>query len=109
MADALFRPLTDRTVHLCVDMQRIFSGEGIWPTPWMDRVLPVVFELAQRFPQRTIFTRFITPRHPEDMPGTWRHYYERWRDATRQHLDPRLLDLLPSLASLVPPATVIDK
>jgi hypothetical protein len=34
-------PLTERSVHLCVDMQRIFSAEGPWPTPWMDRVLPV--------------------------------------------------------------------
>ena len=32
-------PLTERSVHLCVDMQRIFSAEGPWPTPWMDRVL----------------------------------------------------------------------
>ena len=31
-------PLTERSVHLCVDMQRIFSAEGPWPTPWMDRV-----------------------------------------------------------------------
>ena len=43
MADGLHSyPLTPRTVHLCVDMQRIFSAEGVWATPWMDRVLPVV-------------------------------------------------------------------
>jgi len=39
-------PLTPRTVHLCVDMQRLFSRDGPWPTPWMDRVLPVVIDLA---------------------------------------------------------------
>ena len=39
-------PLTERTVHLCVDMQRMFSAEGPWPTPRMDRVLPVVAALA---------------------------------------------------------------
>jgi nicotinamidase-related amidase len=75
-------PLTERSVHLCVDMQRIFSTEGPWPTPWMDRVLP----LADRHPQRTIFTRFIPPERPEQMPGTWRRYYTRWREATRQRL-----------------------
>ena len=33
MADGLHSyPLTPRTVHLCVDMQRIFSAEGIWAT-----------------------------------------------------------------------------
>jgi hypothetical protein len=25
--------LTERSVHLCVDMQRIFSAEGPWLTP----------------------------------------------------------------------------
>ena len=52
-------PLTERSVHLCVDMQRIFSAEGPWPTPWMDRVLPVAAALANRHPKRTVFTRFI--------------------------------------------------
>jgi nicotinamidase-related amidase len=96
-------------VHLCVDMQRLFSAEGPWPTPWLERVLPVVAELAGRFPERTVFTRFITPQSPDEMPGTWREYYEKWRSATRRHLDPRLLELLPPLARLVPPAVVIDK
>jgi nicotinamidase-related amidase len=110
MADQLHRyPLTPRTVHLCVDMQRIFSAEGPWPTPWMHRVLPVVTELAGRHPERTVFTRFITPHRPEDMPGLWRRYYARWKETTREHLDPALLQLLPPLAKLCPPATVIDK
>src|SRR3981189_3007318 len=26
-------PLSPRTVHLCIDMQRIFSPEGPWSTP----------------------------------------------------------------------------
>ena len=110
MADGLHSyPLTPRTVHLCVDMQRIFSAEGVWATPWMDRVLPVVAELAGRYPERTVFTRFITPNRPDDMPGMWQRYYARWKEATREHLDPALLELLPPLAKLCPPATVIDK
>jgi nicotinamidase-related amidase len=110
MADHLLPyPLTSRTVHLCIDMQRIFSAEGPWVTPWMDRVLPLVTELAARYPERTVFTRFITPERPEDMPGMWQRYYTRWREATREKLDPRLLELLPPLARLCPPATVIDK
>ena len=110
MADGLHSyPLTPRTVHLCVDMQRVFSAEGVWPTPWMDRVLPVVAELAGRYPERTVFTRFITPNRPDDMPGMWQRYYARWKEATREHLDPALLELLPPLAKLCPPATVINK
>jgi len=66
MADRLLPiPLTEKTVHLCIDMQRLFSSEGPWATPWMERVLPVVVEIASRFPERTVFTRFITPRSPE--------------------------------------------
>jgi nicotinamidase-related amidase len=110
MADSLLPiPLTKKTVHLCIDMQRIFSNDGPWAAPWMERVLPVVSEIAGRFPERSVFTRFITPRHPEDMPGIWRRYYERWRETTREHLDPELLELMPPLARLAPPATVIDK
>jgi nicotinamidase-related amidase len=110
MADRLLlRPLTDKTVHLCIDMQRIFSAEGPWPTPWIDRVLPVVTELATRFPERTVFTRFITPTRPDQMPGMWQRYYERWHIATREQLEPRLLDLLPQLERLAPPAAIIDK
>lgn len=107
--NALRAPLTDKTVHLCIDMQRIFSAEGLWVTPWMGRVRPVVEALAARFPERTVFTRFITPMRPDDMPGMWRRYYERWRDATRERLELHLLELLPELARLAPPATVIDK
>jgi nicotinamidase-related amidase len=102
-------PLTEHSVHLCVDMQRLFSSDGPWPTPWMERVLPIVTRIAERFPERTVFTRFITPETPEHATGMWRRYYERWRQTTREHLDPRLLELMPPLARLVPPARVFDK
>jgi nicotinamidase-related amidase len=101
--------LTERTVHLCVDMQRLFTPDGPWPTPWLPRVLPIVEEIAGRFPQRTVFTRFITPVRPDDMPGAWRSYYHRWQETTRERIDPALLNLLPALTRLVPPAVVVDK
>ena len=43
------------------------------------------------------------------MPGMWQRYYSRWKDVTRQQLDPALLELLPPLAKLCPPAQMIDK
>jgi len=92
-----------------VDMQLLFSADGPWPTPWLDRVLPVVEEIAGRFPERTVFTRFITPNRPEEMPGSWQEYYSRWRETTREQIDPELLNVLPRLARLTPPAAVIDK
>jgi nicotinamidase-related amidase len=75
----------------------------------MDGVLPVVAALANRHPERTVFTRSITPERPDQMPGMWRRYYRCWRVATRERLDLRLLELMPPLAALCPPATVIDK
>jgi nicotinamidase-related amidase len=46
-------------VHLCIDMQNIFSKGGLWETPWMERVLPTILTLTAWKAERTIFTRFI--------------------------------------------------
>lgn len=40
--DLRFGPLTARSVHLCLDMQRRFADATPWHPPWMSRVLPVV-------------------------------------------------------------------
>jgi nicotinamidase-related amidase len=96
-------------VHLCVDMQKIFAPGGIWETPWMARVLPGIVSIAERYKERTVLTRFITPEAPEDRPGQWRSYFRHWREATRPQLPPGALDLVDPLARLVPPAIVIDK
>ena len=101
-------PLKD-AVHLCIDMQRIFSKGGVWETPWMERVLPVVVEIAARHKERTIFTRFITPQTAAQRPGQWQQYYQRWKAATQQHLPSDQLDLVPALARFAPPAHIIDK
>jgi nicotinamidase-related amidase len=90
-------------------MQRIFARGGIWETPWMDRILPTIVGIAGRYPERTIFTRFITPASPEESPGQWRPYFERWRIATRNAQGAAQLDLVPELARFVPPAAIVDK
>jgi nicotinamidase-related amidase len=102
-------PLTPKTVHLCVDMQRLFSEDGPWPTPWMARVLPVIAQIVQGHPERTVFSRFITPVDAREMPGMWQRYYTRWRIATQACVNPGLLELMPELRRYSPPATVIDK
>ncbi len=104
-----FGPIGERGRHLCIDMQRLFAPGGPWPAPWMERVLPVVATLAERYVERTIFTRFIPPPRPEDMPGSWRLYYERWREVTLERLDPAMLELVPPLAELASRARVVDK
>ncbi len=96
-------------IHLCIDMQRMFAEDTPWHVPWMREVSPQIQELSGRHPENTIFTRFVTPTRPETMEGMWRVYYEKWRMMTREHLDPGLVDLIPSLKLLVPPAGIFDK
>ncbi|MCK1733507.1 cysteine hydrolase [Bradyrhizobium sp. 138] len=98
-----------QAVHLCIDMQNIFAPNGLWATPWMERVLPTIASIVSRHQARTIFTRFITPQDPEDRPGQWQSYFRRWHQATRRHLPPSALELVPALNKFVPPAAIIDK
>jgi nicotinamidase-related amidase len=102
-------PLDQRTAHLCIDMQNLFAEDTPWHTPWIKRVLPAVVEIAERRAAETIFTRFIPARHPDELPGSWRRYYRRWSDLTLARIDRRLLELVPPLARLAPPAAVVDK
>jgi nicotinamidase-related amidase len=96
-------------VHLSIDMQNIYSPSGIWPTPWMDRVVPGIARLVTRHAARTVFTRFITPLSAEDRPGRWQRYFARWDCATQPRLPPGALEIVSPLARFIPPATVIDK
>jgi hypothetical protein len=47
----------------------MFAPGGPWATPSMERVAPIVIALSERFAERIVFTRFITPERPDDMPG----------------------------------------
>ena len=69
-------------VHLSIDMQNLFAPGGIWATPWMERVLPAIVAIAELNPQRTVFTRFVTPLHAQDRPGRRQRYFTRWERAT---------------------------
>ncbi|HEX6443232.1 MAG TPA: isochorismatase family cysteine hydrolase [Stellaceae bacterium] len=104
-----FGPLGERALHLCIDMQNLFAENTPWNTPWMKRVLPVVTRIAERHPERTIFTRFIPVARPEEAGGTWRRFYGRWAELTLERIDRELLELVPPLRRLAPPAAVIDK
>ncbi len=90
-------------------MQRLFAEPTEWFVPWLPKVLPNVLQIAERHPERTIFTRFIPPQDPEQAGGAWRDYYRRWRSMTRDCIDRRLLELVEPLRRLVPPAKVLNK
>ncbi|EUB98050.1 isochorismatase hydrolase [Rhizobium sp. CF080] len=99
----------DNWIHLCIDMQRMFAEDTPWHVPWMRQVSPQVDEVARRHPQRTIFTRFVPPSRAADMPGMWRTYYEKWNMMTLEQLGPEMVDLVPALKAMVPPARIFDK
>jgi nicotinamidase-related amidase len=75
----------------------------------MPRVLPQCVALSAHCPKRTIFTRFVPPASPDQAIGSWRRFYDRWPQSTRDQVDPRLLELMPELAQFAPPALLIDK
>ena len=95
--------------HICVDMQRMFAEDTPWKVAWMQRVSEQVIEIASHHSARTVFTRFVPPRTPDQLPGKWRDYYVKWRTMTLEHLHPDLVGLLPSLARFCPPGTIFDK
>lgn len=95
--------------HICVDMQRMFAEDTPWHIPWLGGVKDQVIEMSARHADRTIFTRFIPPRTPQEAVGAWRDYYEKWWMMTGEHLPSDLMDLVAELRRLTPPARVFDK
>ncbi|NVP58348.1 cysteine hydrolase family protein [Mycoplana rhizolycopersici] len=95
--------------HICLDMQRMFAEDTPWRVSWMPRVLEEILEVANRYPECTIFTRFVPPNSSGEMPGMWRDYYEKWPMMTRTQIEPGLVDLVADLKRLVPPARIFDK
>ncbi|MBB4144469.1 cysteine hydrolase family protein [Rhizobium rhizoryzae] len=96
-------------IHLCIDMQRMFAEDTPWHVPWMKEVLSQVEEVARWRPDRTVFTRFVPPKRASDMLGMWHDYYRKWDMMTLDRLGPSMVDLVPSLKVLVPPARIFDK
>src|SRR5688572_23385952 len=100
---------TNLWMHLCIDMQRMFEEDTPWHVSWMAKVRDAVIEVADRYPERTIFTRFVPPASSSEMPGMWRDYYDKWPMMTTARLNPQTLDLISPLRELVPPARIFTK
>lgn len=110
MAENLrFGALGVETVHLCVDMQRLFQAGSPWAMPWIEVIRPAIETLVVAQPERTLFTRFIPPQRSSSAEGSWERYYAAWPEVLRERMDCEWLNLLPELACHVPPARVIDK
>jgi nicotinamidase-related amidase len=109
MPTGQLRSLGQRTLHVVVDMQRVFAEATDWHTPAITDVVPPILTMVRAHPGRTLFTRFMTPPTVEDAPGDWQRFYARWRSVVRDRMDPAMFDLMEPFAGLVPPAEAIDK
>lgn len=96
-------------VHICVDVQSMFAADTDWHAPWLGKVLPAIEAIVARDPAHTIFTRFIPPIQPDQAPGAWRAYYQRWPKMTRAQLPEEMLEIVPLLRRYIPPATELNK
>ncbi|MXN52847.1 isochorismatase family protein [Shinella sp. AETb1-6] len=97
------------TLHLAIDMQRLFAEETVWYTPSMADILPNVLKLCKARPQETLYARFIVPQNAGAATGRWKTYYERWSSVTRDAIDPAMLDLMVPLVGLADESNTIDK
>ncbi len=109
MSASALSPLGAGTLHVAVDMQRLFAEATAWHVPALSGILPHVATLARSHASQTVFTRFMTPGSPVDSPGTWRRYYGHWQNVTLQRMDPALLSIVEPLESLAQPGAVCDK
>lgn len=97
------------TLHVVVDMQRIFAEATDWRVPTIPEVMEPIVTLVQAHPPDTIFTRFMTPPTIEQASGDWQRFYGRWRSVVGDRMDAAMLDVMEPLRRFAPPAEVCDK
>lgn len=97
------------TVHLAIDMQRLFAEPTDWHTPAAHSILPNVMQLAQAMPDRSFFAAFMVPGTAAAAMGSWQSYYQRWSNMTGERLPPDMLDLMAPLAQVATDATLLRK
>lgn len=107
-APQTLEPLSANTLHVVIDMQRLFAETTAWHNPGLADILPAVLKLSEARFEKTIFARFMTPDNPGSTHGRWRRYYERWTDVTAQGQS-GLLDLVAPLAALATPHAIVEK
>lgn len=101
--------LGESCIHICVDMQRLFSAGYPWAVPWLERILPLVEQLCEAHPERTVFTRFIPAAKAGQGHGAWARYYRRWAECTLDRIGSVSVRLIPALERFSPPARTVDK
>lgn len=96
-----------RTLHLVIDMQRLFAEDHGWHVPSIAAILPNVRRLCAAHPEAAIYSRFLTPPVPEAAKGQWRSLYRAYPQVTG--LERGILDLVPELQALAGQGRILDK
>lgn len=109
MATSRLRSLGPKTLHVVVDMQRVFAEATDWRVPAIAEVIRPILALVRAHPRETVFTRFMTPSSIENATGDWQRFYARWQSVVRDRMDAAMFDLIEPFAGFVPPAEVCDK
>jgi len=87
----------------------MFYEQTPWHVEWMGGILPAIEEVVGRYAEETIFTRFMPPIDASSAMGAWQSYYKRWESMTLQALPKEMVEVIPSLRKLIPPARLFDK
>ena len=109
MATRPLRSLGSRTLHVVVDMQRVFAEATEWRVSAIADVVPPILAMVRAHPEQTVFTRFMTPAAAESASGDWQRFYARWPSVLRDRMEAAMFDLMEQFAGFVPPAEVCDK
>ena len=97
MTGIRFGEIDSRAIHLCIDMQRIFLESGPWFCSEGLRILEPIKRIIQQFPKNSWFSRFMTPKNPEEFSNSWRRYYKHWEVVTQERIEPAVMDIHPTL------------
>ena len=97
------------TLHVVIDMQRLFVEHSDWSVPDLPKIVPPILKLIEAHPRQAVFTRFMTPRNPDEAHRQWRHYYRHWHKVTLAEMNPALLELVEPLVKHAQPDTILDK
>lgn len=105
----VLKPLSPKTLHVVIDMQRIFAEETAWHTPAIASILPNCVVLSEAFSAETLFVKFMLPQSSQHAVGTWRGYYDRWSTMTLDAIDPAMQDLVEPLKRFATSDNQIEK
>ncbi|WP_426034698.1 isochorismatase family cysteine hydrolase [Cypionkella sp. TWP1-2-1b2] len=103
----MLAPISPHTKHVVIDLQRLFAEPHGWHVPTIADILPNVLTLCQTTQKNTLYSRFITPSHPEASTGRWQNLYQAYAQVTG--LDAAILDHIQPINQIAHKTQIFDK